>query len=132
MNTTLEIIGYVRSDIKTRDDAPKQGNEGGIEVLVEIKEDYKDAMDGMSVGSEIILLSWLHAADRECQRVHPRGDETRPKRGVFTTRSPDRPNPIGLHPVTITEMNGCKIKVRPMEAIDGTPLVDIKNFQRQK
>ena len=132
MDTTLKIIGYLRSDIKTREEAPKQGNEGGIEAVVEIQEEYEDAMDGMSVGSEVVLLSWLHAADRECQRVHPRGDETRPKRGVFTTRSPDRPNPIGLHPVTITEIDGFKIKVRPMEAIDGTPLIDIKNVQRHK
>ena len=126
MNTTLEIIGYLHSDIKTRDEAPKQGCEGGVEATVEIKEEYSESMDGLSVGSEILLFTWLHAADRNCQKVHPRGDESRPKRGVFSTRSPDRPNPIGLHPVTITEMDGCKIKVRPMEAIDGTPLVDIK------
>ncbi|WP_415716923.1 tRNA (N6-threonylcarbamoyladenosine(37)-N6)-methyltransferase TrmO [Maridesulfovibrio sp.] len=126
MDTTLEIIGYLRSDIKTREEAPKQGCEGGIEAVVEIKEKFKEAMDGLSVGREILLFSWLHAADRGCQQVHPRGDESRPKRGVFSTRSPDRPNPIGLHPVTITEIDGLKIKVRPMEAIDGTPLVDIK------
>ncbi|WP_320008716.1 tRNA (N6-threonylcarbamoyladenosine(37)-N6)-methyltransferase TrmO [Maridesulfovibrio sp.] len=126
MDTTLEIIGYLRSDIKTREEAPKQGCEGGIEAVVEIKEKFKEAMDGLSVGREILLFSWLHVADRGCQQVHPRGDESRPKRGVFSTRSPDRPNPIGLHPVTITEIDGLKIKVRPMEAIDGTPLVDIK------
>ncbi|WP_319760958.1 tRNA (N6-threonylcarbamoyladenosine(37)-N6)-methyltransferase TrmO [Maridesulfovibrio sp.] len=127
MNTTLEIIGYIRSTIKDRKNAPKQGCEGGVEAIVEIKEDYKDSMDGLSVGSKIILLSWLHAADRSCQKVHPRGDLSRPIRGVFSTRSPDRPNPIGLHPVTITEINGCEMKVHPVEAIDGTPLVDIKS-----
>ena len=127
MNTTLEIIGYIRSTIKDRKNAPKQGCEGGVEAIVEIKEDYKDSMDGLSVGSKIILLSWLHAADRSCQKVHPRGDLSRPIRGVFSTRSPDRPNPIGLHPVTITEINGSEMKVHPVEAIDGTPLVDIKS-----
>ncbi|WP_320175194.1 tRNA (N6-threonylcarbamoyladenosine(37)-N6)-methyltransferase TrmO [Maridesulfovibrio sp.] len=132
MDTTLEIIGYLRSDIKTRDNAPKQGSEGGIEAIVEINEKYKDALEGLKTGDEILLFSWLHKADRSYQKVHPRGDESRPKRGVFSTRSPDRPNPIGLHPVTITAIDGCKIKVRPMEAIDGTPLVDIKNAQRKK
>lgn len=130
MNTTLEIIGYIRSDIKTRADAPKQGCEGGIEATVEIKEEYREALEGLETGAEILLFSWLHESDRSYQKVHPRGDESRPKRGVFSTRSPDRPNPIGLHPVTITAIDGCKIKVRPMEAIDGTPLVDIKNAQR--
>ncbi|NDV28241.1 tRNA (N6-threonylcarbamoyladenosine(37)-N6)-methyltransferase TrmO [Desulfovibrio sp. JC010] len=130
MNTNLEIIGYVYSEIKDRENAPKQGCEGGVEAIVEIKEEFSESMDGLSVGSEILLFTWLHEADRSCQKVHPRGDESRPKRGVFSTRSPDRPNPIGLHPVTITEVDGCKIKVRPMEAIDGTPLVDIKIDQR--
>ncbi|WP_321404332.1 tRNA (N6-threonylcarbamoyladenosine(37)-N6)-methyltransferase TrmO [Maridesulfovibrio sp.] len=130
MNTTLKIIGNISSTIKTRKDAPKQGNEGGVEAVVEINEEYRESMDGLNVGNEILLFTWLHEADRNCQKVHPRGKESRPKRGVFSTRSPDRPNPIGLHPVTITEINGCKIKVRPMEAIDGTPLVDIKINQR--
>lgn len=126
MNTALEIIGYVRSDIKNRENAPKQGCEGGIEATVEIREKFEDSLDGLKKGAEILLFTWLHEADRSCQKVHPRGNESRPKRGVFSTRSPDRPNPIGLHPVTITAIDGCKIKVRPMEAIDGTPLVDIK------
>ena len=130
MDTMLEIIGYLRSDIKTRENAPKQGCEGGIEATVEISEKYSDALEGLEAGSKILLFTWLHEADRSCQKVHPRGDESRPKRGVFSTRSPDRPNPIGLHPVTITAIDGCKIKVRPMEAIDGTPLVDIKTDQR--
>ncbi|TIH18547.1 tRNA (N6-threonylcarbamoyladenosine(37)-N6)-methyltransferase TrmO [Marinifilum sp. JC120] len=130
MKTDLKIIGYIRSTIKDRADAPKQGNEGGVEASVEIREEYRDSLDGLKTGAKIQLFTWLHEADRNCQRVHPRGDESRPKRGVFSTRSPDRPNPIGLHPVTITAIDGCKIKVRPMEAIDGTPLVDIKIAQR--
>lgn len=127
MDTSLKIIGYVRSEFKDRADTPKQGNEGGIEAVVEIKEEYAEAMDGLAEGTEIVLLSWLHAADRSYLKVHPRGDQLKAKRGVFSTRSPDRPNPIGLHPVTVTGIKGLKIKVRPLEAIDGTPLIDIKN-----
>ncbi|NDV21810.1 tRNA (N6-threonylcarbamoyladenosine(37)-N6)-methyltransferase TrmO [Desulfovibrio sp. JC022] len=130
MNTELKIIGHIHSTIKDRDNAPKQGSEGGVEATVEIREKYRESLDGLKEGADILLFTWFHKADRSYQKVHPRGDESRPKRGVFSTRSPDRPNPIGLHPVTITAIDGCKIKVRPMEAIDGTPLVDIKNAQR--
>ncbi|WP_432736772.1 tRNA (N6-threonylcarbamoyladenosine(37)-N6)-methyltransferase TrmO [Maridesulfovibrio sp. FT414] len=132
MDTELKIIGYARSDFKNRSETPKQGCEGGIEAVLEIDEAYLEAMDGLKEGSEIILLTWMHAADRSYLKVHPRGDETRPKRGVFSTRSPDRPNPVGLHPVTITGIDGNKIRVHPLEAIDGTPLIDIKNAYSPK
>ncbi|CCO24800.1 tRNA (N6-threonylcarbamoyladenosine(37)-N6)-methyltransferase TrmO [Maridesulfovibrio hydrothermalis] len=132
MDTTLKIIGYVRSDFKKRTETPKQGDEGGIEATVEINEEYAEAMQGLTVGLEIVLLTWLHGADRSYKKVHPRGDESKPKRGVFSTRSPDRPNPVGIHPVTITDIDGLKIKVHPLEAIDGTPLVDIKNDYHPK
>ncbi|WP_027722538.1 tRNA (N6-threonylcarbamoyladenosine(37)-N6)-methyltransferase TrmO [Maridesulfovibrio zosterae] len=132
MDTTLKIIGYIRSEFKKRSETPKQGNEGGIEAIVEINEEFADALDGLIEGSKIVLLSWLHAADRHYLKVHPRGDESRQKRGVFSTRSPDRPNPIGIHQVTVTEINGLILKVSPLEAIDGTPLVDIKNDYQSK
>lgn len=132
MDTTLKIIGYIRSDFKDRTETPKQGDEGGIEAIVEIEKEYAEAMDGLIEGSKIVLLSWLHAADRKYLKVHPRGDKSRPKRGVFSTRSPDRPNPVGLHPVTVLSIDGLKIKVRPLEAIDGTPLIDIKNDYQPK
>ncbi|WP_320170157.1 tRNA (N6-threonylcarbamoyladenosine(37)-N6)-methyltransferase TrmO [Maridesulfovibrio sp.] len=126
MDTTLKIIGHIYSSIKTRSEAPKQGTEGDVEAVIEINEEYADALDGLKEGSRIILLTWLHQSDRTYLRVHPRGDVNRPKRGVFATRSPDRPNPIGLHPVTVTGIEGLKVKVHPLEAIDGTPLIDIK------
>lgn len=130
MDTNFEIIGYVSSPIKTREEAPKQGSEGDVEAIVEVKKEYAAAMEGLEPGGDIILLSWLHESDRTCMRVHPRGDHSRPKRGVFSTRSPDRPNPVGLHPVKLLEIDGTRLKVHPLEVIDGTPIVDIKNADR--
>ncbi len=130
MDTNLKIIGYVSSSIKTRAEAPKQGSEGDIEAIVEIKEEYAAAMEGLKAGGDIILLSWLHQGDRSCMKVHPRGDMTKPKRGVFSTRSPDRPNPVGLHQVRLLEIDGMRLRVHPLEVIDGTPIVDIKNADR--
>ncbi|SME91028.1 tRNA (N6-threonylcarbamoyladenosine(37)-N6)-methyltransferase TrmO [Desulfovibrio gilichinskyi] len=127
MDTELKIIGFIKSDFKERKETPKQGNEGGIEAVIQIKEEFSDAMGGLKPGMEIVLLTWLHKADRNCLKVHPRGNTSNPKRGVFSTRSPDRPNPIGIHPVTVSSINGLEIKVHPLEAIDGTPLLDIKN-----
>ena len=127
MDLTLNIIGYIKSEFKERDDTPSQGDEGGIEALLQINKEYAQALDGLEPGNEIILLTWLHLADRTYLKVHPRGDESRPMRGVFSTRSPDRPNPVGLHPLTILAINGLEIKVHPLEAVDGTPLIDIKN-----
>ncbi|WP_031478971.1 tRNA (N6-threonylcarbamoyladenosine(37)-N6)-methyltransferase TrmO [Maridesulfovibrio frigidus] len=127
MDTSLKIIGYVQSDFKKRSDTPRQGDEGGIVATLRIEEEFSDAMDGLKVGMEIVLLTWLHEADRNYLKVHPRGNESIPMRGVFSTRSPDRPNPIGMHPVTITHIEGQTIKVTPLEAINGTPLLDIKN-----
>lgn len=127
MNTDLKIIGFIKSDFKERKETPKQGNEGGIEAVLRIKEEFSEAMGGLKPGMKIVLLTWLHAADRNCLKVHPRGDKSNPKRGVFSTRSPDRPNPIGIHPVTINSIDGLEIRVHPLETIDGTPLLDIKN-----
>ncbi len=127
MNTSLKIIGYVQSDFKKRSDTPRQGDEGGIVATLHIEDEFRDAMDGLKVGMEIVLLTWLHEADRNYLKVHPRGNESIPMRGVFSTRSPDRPNPIGMHPVTITYIDRESIKVTPLEAIDGTLLLDIKN-----
>ncbi|SDL13305.1 tRNA-Thr(GGU) m(6)t(6)A37 methyltransferase TsaA [Maridesulfovibrio ferrireducens] len=127
MDTDLKIIGYIKSEFTKREDTPKQGDEGGVEAVLHIKEEFSEAMDGLKPGMEILLLSWLHEGDRSYLRVHPRGNKATPMRGVFSTRSPDRPNPIGLHPVTIKSVNGLEIRVYPLEAIDGTPLLDIKN-----
>jgi len=93
----LKPVGFVRSSLRTRDEAPKQGIEGAPDAWIEIVPAYREALDGISEGSEVIVMTWLHLAHRRLLKVHPRGDTSRPPRGVFSTRSPDRPNPIGLH-----------------------------------
>jgi len=124
----IEPIGYVQSALKRLEDAPMQGDEGGPAVWLELTPQAAKGMKGIKAGDELILLTWLHLADREVLQVHPRGDLNRPLTGVFATRSPDRPNPIGLHRVSVLEVVDVerKLRVAPLEAIDGTPIVDIK------
>jgi tRNA-Thr(GGU) m(6)t(6)A37 methyltransferase TsaA len=119
-------IGFIRSDLKRRDEAPRQGSEGAPDVWLEVSPHLVEGLQGIVVGQEIIIVTWLHEALRDTMKVHPRGDVNSPLAGVFSTRSPDRPNPLGLHRVTVREIVGNRIKVGPMEAIDGTPIVDIK------
>jgi tRNA-Thr(GGU) m(6)t(6)A37 methyltransferase TsaA len=126
----LRPIGWVRSSIVDRADAPRQGNEGGVEVSIEIEPDVVLALDGIEVGAEIVVLTWLHEAKRDVLRTHPRNDPANPITGIFATRSPDRPNPIGLHTVTVLERNADSLRVAPMEAIDGTPVIDLKPVLR--
>ena len=123
---TVDPIGYVRSTLTKLDDAPMQGDEGASEAWLELKPSVAPALVGIKPGDELILLAWLHLAERDVLQVHPRGDLSRPLTGVFATRSPDRPNPIGLHRVSVLEVAEQKLKVAPLEAIDGTPIVDIK------
>jgi len=122
----LRPIGLIRSSIKDRSKAPKQGSEGAPDVWLEVRAFAEDALDGLRVGDEVIVLTWLHRARRETMKVHPRSDPERRLTGVFATRSPDRPNPIGLHSVTVRKIEGRRLRIGPMEAIDGTPVVDIK------
>jgi tRNA-Thr(GGU) m(6)t(6)A37 methyltransferase TsaA len=122
----LRPIGRVESPLLDRAAAPKQGDEGAPDSWLVFTEDVRDAMRDLTTGTDVILLTWLDRADRDIQVVHPRGDTSRPPQGVFTTRSPDRPNPIGLHRVTILAIDGLRIQVRDLEAIDGTPIVDVK------
>jgi tRNA-Thr(GGU) m(6)t(6)A37 methyltransferase TsaA len=129
MSTTsyaIEPIGIVRSTLTRLEDAPMQGDEGAPEAWLELIPQASGGLTGIAVGDELILLTWLHLADRDTLQVHPRGDAKRPLRGVFTTRSPDRPNPVGLHRVSVLEVTDQKLRVAPLEAIDGTPIVDIK------
>ena len=129
MNTTLysiEPIGFVRSELTDREAAPRQGDEGAPEAWLEITAQAAPGLLGIEVGDELMLLSWLHLAQRDVLQVHPRGDLKRPLTGVFATRSSDRPNPVGLHRVTVLEIDGQRLRVAPLEAIDGTPIVDIK------
>lgn len=123
---TIEPIGVIRSELTSREAAPRQGDEGAPEAWLEIEERVAPGLAGIKVGDELIVLTWLHLAQRDVLQVHPRGQRERPLTGVFATRSPDRPNPVGLHRVAVLEVAGRKLRVAPMEAIDGTPVVDIK------
>ena len=123
----LRPIGVVRSSLKRRENCPHQGWEGAPEAWLEIDPAFVDGLDGIAPGSEVILLTWFHEAQRSVLKVHPRGNIERPLRGVFSTRSPDRPNPIGLHRVEVLEIKeGTHLRVCPLEALDGTPIIDIK------
>lgn len=126
MDTTLKIVGFVRSSLKSRAECPRQGSEGAPDAWLELEPKYSEALDGLHAGNRVLLLTWLHKADRKVLRVHPRDNLDAPLTGVFATRSPDRPNPIGLHEVEIMELDGTRIRVQPLEALDGTPIVDIK------
>jgi L-fuculose-phosphate aldolase len=123
----LVPIGVVRSAVKSLEEAPKQGVVSGTEAEIVVRPEFAEALCGLAErGGKIIVLCWMHEADRERRKVHPRGEEDRPERGVFSTRSPHRPNPISLHTVDLLEVRGNVLRVRGMDAIDGTPVVDIK------
>jgi len=118
-------VGYIESTLSDRKGAPRQGNEGAPDAWLHVNAAYLEALDGLSGGDEIIVITWLHQGTRDVLKVYPRD---RPGRltGVFATRSPDRPNPLGLHRVTIHEISERRLRIGPIEAIDGTPVVDIK------
>ncbi|MCE3286658.1 MAG: hypothetical protein K0S64_264 [Gaiellaceae bacterium] len=122
----LRPMGVVRSSLVRREDAPRQGREGAPDARILLEPAYADALHGIRVGDRLVLVTWLHEADRTVLQVHPRDDLTRPLTGVFATRSSDRPNPLGLHEVTVLGIEGLELVVGPLEAIDGTPVVDIK------
>jgi tRNA-Thr(GGU) m(6)t(6)A37 methyltransferase TsaA len=122
----LMAIGTVRSPLDDIAQAPKQGDEGAPDAWLEFEAAVSDGLDGMSVGDDLLVLTWLDRARRDVLRVHPRDDPARATRGVFATRSPDRPNPIGLHRVTVLAIDGMRLQVRNLEALDGTPIVDVK------
>jgi tRNA-Thr(GGU) m(6)t(6)A37 methyltransferase TsaA len=122
----LNAIGIVRSPLRRRADAPRQGSEGAPDASIVLEPSYADALHGIRAGDELVLVTWLHEADRTVMQVHPRDDLSRPLTGVFATRSSDRPNPLGLHRVTVLGIDGLELAVGPLEAIDGTPVVDIK------
>ena len=123
---TLRPVGIVHSVLRSRKKAPKQGGEGAPDAWIQINPQFSTALEGLVVGDQVILVTWFHKSNRSVLRVHPRGNLRNPIRGVFDTRSPDRPNPLGLHRVFIREIVGNRMKVGPLEAIDGTPVVDMK------
>ena len=122
----IRQIGVVRSELTNLEAAPRQGNEGAPDGWIEMDADVAEGLEGIAVGHEIVLITWFHMARRDILKLHPRREKTRPITGVFSTRSPDRPNPLGLHRVSVLEIAGNRIRVNPLEAIDGTPVVDIK------
>jgi tRNA-Thr(GGU) m(6)t(6)A37 methyltransferase TsaA len=122
----IEPIGIIRSELTSLDAAPRQGNEGAPEAWVEIYEQVADGLVGIEVGDDLVILTWLHLARRDVLQTHPRNDLNNPLTGVFATRSPDRPNPVGLHRVSVLAVEGRRLLVAPLEAIDGTPVADIK------
>ena len=122
----LYPIGFLQSPLKELQEAPRQGREGAPDAWLEVNSQVAEGLEGLAVGDEIIVITWLHKAQRDILKVHPRNDKNLPLAGVYATRSPDRPNPLGLHRVTVLEIAGERLKVGPIEAIDGTPVVDIK------
>ena len=125
-------IGHVESPLRDRAAAPKQGDEGSPEAVLVFEERFAEGLRGLVTGAEVLLLTWLDRADRSVLSVHPRGDRARPEEGVFNTRSPDRPNPIGLHRVKILAIDGLRLRVGDLEAIDGTPILDLKPVLAQR
>jgi len=128
----LRPVGIVRSNLKRLEDCPHQGWEGAPDAWVEIDPAFADGLDGITPGCEVVLLTWFHKARRNLLKLHPRNNPENPFRGVFTTRSPDRPNPVGLHRVEVLEIDiRGRLRVRPLEALDGTPIIDIKPILRK-
>jgi tRNA-Thr(GGU) m(6)t(6)A37 methyltransferase TsaA len=130
----LEVmpIGVVESELTDRATAPKQGNEGAPEAWLVFEPAVLEGLEGIRPGDQVIILTWLHLARRDVLRVHPRDDPANPLQGVFNTRSSDRPNPIGLHEVEVVSIDGRRVRVRNLEAVDGTPIVDVKPVLRRK
>lgn len=126
LDARLRPIGVIRSRLRERGDAPRQGSEGAPDAWIEVHPWAADALRGLAPGDELLVVTWLHQARRDILQVHPRGDARRPLAGVFTTRSPDRPNPLGLHPVVLRAIEGLRLRIGPIEAIEGTPVLDVK------
>ena len=122
----LRPIGFVESPLTELQAAPRQGDEGSPDCWLILNPDVRPALDGLRAGDDIVVITWLHLADRTVLQVHPRSDTSRPMRGVFATRSQHRPNPLGVHVVTILGVDNLRMRVQGLEAVDGTPIVDIK------
>jgi tRNA-Thr(GGU) m(6)t(6)A37 methyltransferase TsaA len=122
----LRPVGFIQSPLTERKNAPRQGSENAPAAWIELLPEFADALLGMDIGAEVWVLTWLHQGRRDTLQVYPRGDRANLLTGVFFTRSPDRPNPIGLHRTTVVELNGTRIKLANIEAINGTPVIDIK------
>jgi tRNA-Thr(GGU) m(6)t(6)A37 methyltransferase TsaA len=128
MTTAYEIrpVGYVESPLRDPETAPKQGFEGAPDAWLAFNSEVADGIRDITIGADVFVLTWLHRARRNVLAVHPRDDPANPETGVFSTRSQDRPNPIGLHRVRVAAVEGCRVLVRDLEALDGTPILDVK------
>jgi tRNA-Thr(GGU) m(6)t(6)A37 methyltransferase TsaA len=129
---SVRPIGFIRSSLKERSKAPRQGFEGAPDAILEMLPAYLEGFHRLEIGDEILVITWLHQSRRDVLKVHPRDDQANLLTGVFLTRSPDRPNPIGLHRVTVLELTPDRILIGPIEAIDGTPVIDVKAVIRSK
>jgi tRNA-Thr(GGU) m(6)t(6)A37 methyltransferase TsaA len=125
-DTALRIIGRIQSPLRERKNAPRQGAEGAPDAWLDVLPAFAAGLRGLNAGDEVLVLTWLHQGKRDVLEVYPRGDRSNTLTGVFATRSPDRPNPLGLHRVTVHAIDGLRLRIGPIEAIDGTPVVDIK------
>ena len=125
-SVVLHVIGWVRSSVSSLAEAPRQGDEGAPDAWLELDPVYLDGLKGIVEGDSLIVLSWLHKAKRDVLQVHPRDNADAPLAGVFRTRSPERPNPVGIHPVKVHYVEGNRLRIGPIEAIDGTPILDVK------
>ena len=126
INDRLRPIGVVQSSLRQREDAPNQGRLGAPDAWIAVDPAVAEALDGLAEGDDLLVITWLHQADRAILQVHPQDNPHMPLTGVFATRSSDRPNPLGLHRVTLRAIAGTRLYVGPLEAIDGTPVLDIK------
>jgi tRNA-Thr(GGU) m(6)t(6)A37 methyltransferase TsaA len=130
-NFDVKPIGRVESPLTDLAAAPKQADEGAPAAWLVFEPEVREGLLGLRPGDEVILITWLDRARRDVLSNHPRSDTSRPLAGVFTTRSPHRPNPVGLHPVEITAIDGLRVRVRSLEALDGTPIIDVKGILRE-
>jgi len=126
MKPVLRPIGRIKSSLNRTADAPNQGNEGAPDAWLEIDPAFEQALMRIATGDELIVITWLDRADRSVLQVHPQGNPKNPLTGVFATRSPHRPNPLGIHRVKVASIDGTTLRIGPIEAIDGTPVVDVK------
>jgi len=129
---TVTPVGRIESPIQSVSSAPRQPDEGAPPAWLVFEPHYRDALLEIRAGDALTVLTWMHLASRDVLRVHPRGDATRAETGVFSTRSPARPNPIGLHDVEVVSVDGLRLQVKHLEAVDGTPIIDVKPRLDQK
>jgi len=128
----LRPIGHIESELRSLAEAPRQGDEGAPDAWLQIDPAIAAALRGIRDGDDLLIITWLQLADRDVLETYPRNDRSNPLTGVFATRSPDRPNPLGLHRVTVREMSGARLRIGPIETIDGTPVLDIKAVLNQE